>query len=55
MIVRECHTVAANFGSAATELAVCVKRVGLAVRSDLDALEIAGSEPGLMRELFEAK
>jgi heterotetrameric sarcosine oxidase gamma subunit len=47
MIVREGHAVAANFGSAATELAVCVKRVGLAVRSDLAALEIAGSEPWL--------
>ena len=47
MIVREGHAVAANFGSAATELAVCVKRVGLAVRSDLDALEIEGSEPWL--------
>ena len=47
MIVREGHAVAANFGSAATELAVCVKRVGLAVRSDLDALEIVGSEPWL--------
>ena len=44
MIEREGHAVAANYGSAATELAVCVKRVGLAVRSDLDALEIAGSE-----------
>ena len=47
MVVREGHAVAANFGSAATELAVCVKRVGLAVRSDLDALEIVGSEPWL--------
>jgi sarcosine oxidase gamma subunit len=47
MILREGHAVAANFGSAATELAVCVKRVGLAVRSDLDALEIAGPEPWL--------
>src|SRR5512132_3729779 len=47
MIVREGHTVAANFGSAATELAVCVHRVGLAVRSDLDALEIEGSESWL--------
>ena len=41
--MREGHAVAAHFGSAATELAVCVKRVGLAVRSDLDALEIAGA------------
>lgn len=44
---REGHPVAANYGSAATELAICVKRVGLAVRSDLDALEIVGSEPWL--------
>jgi sarcosine oxidase gamma subunit len=47
MSEREGHPVAANFGSAATELAVCVKRVGLAVRSDLDALEIAGPDPWL--------
>src|SRR6187399_3313085 len=54
MILREGHAVAANFGSAATELAVCVKRVGLAVRSDLDALEIAGPEPWLTQFLEEA-
>jgi hypothetical protein len=47
MSEREGHPVAANFGSAASELAICVKRVGLAVRSDLDALEIAGPEPWL--------
>lgn len=47
MSEREGHAVAANFGSAATELAICVKRVGLAVRSDLDALEIVGPEPWL--------
>jgi glycine cleavage system aminomethyltransferase T len=54
MMVREGHAVAANFGSAATELAVCVKRVGLAVRSDLDALEIVGSEPWLTHFLGDA-
>jgi heterotetrameric sarcosine oxidase gamma subunit len=54
MVVREGHPVAANFGSAATELAVCVKRVGLAVRSDLDALELAGSEAWLEHFLAEA-
>jgi sarcosine oxidase gamma subunit len=54
MSQREGHAVAAHFGSAATELAVCVKRVGLAVRSDLDALEIAGSEPWLTHFLEEA-
>jgi len=48
---REGHPVAVNFGSAATELAICVKRVGLAVRSDLDALEIAGPEPWLVHFL----
>src|ERR671931_672004 len=47
MVIREGHPVAAHFGSAATELAVCVQRVGLAVRSDLDALELAGPEPWL--------
>jgi heterotetrameric sarcosine oxidase gamma subunit len=54
MVVREGHAVAANFGSAATEMAVCVKHVGLAVRSDLDAVEIAGSEPWLSHFLAEA-
>ena len=47
MSEREGHAVVAHFGSTATELAICVKRVGLAVRSDLDALEIAGAEPWL--------
>ena len=51
MSEREGHPVAVNFGSAATELAICVKRVGLAVRSDLDALEIAGPEPWLVHFL----
>ena len=54
MSQREGHAVAAHFGSAATELAICVKRVGLAVRSDLDALEIAGAEPWLAHFLEES-
>jgi glycine cleavage system aminomethyltransferase T len=54
MVVREGHAVAAHFGSAATELAVCVKRAGLAVRSDLDVLELAGPEPWLSHFLAEA-
>jgi heterotetrameric sarcosine oxidase gamma subunit len=54
MSQREGHPVAAHFGSTATELAVCVKRVGLAVRSDLGALEIAGPEPWLTHFLAEA-
>jgi heterotetrameric sarcosine oxidase gamma subunit len=54
MSQREGHVVAAHFGSTASELAICVKRVGLAVRSDLDALEIAGPEPWLAHFLEEA-
>ena len=54
MSQREGHSVAAHFGSAATELAICVKRVGLAVRSDLDALEITGPEPWLAHFLEES-
>jgi Aminomethyltransferase folate-binding domain len=41
MVMRDGHQVAAHFGSTATEVAVCVKRVGLAVRSDLAAIDVA--------------
>jgi glycine cleavage system aminomethyltransferase T len=51
---RDGHPVAAHFGSAATELAVCVKRAGLAVRSDLDTLELLGPEPWLSHFLADA-
>jgi glycine cleavage system aminomethyltransferase T len=54
MVVREGHPVAANFGSAATELAICVKRVGLAVRSDLGTLDISGPQPWLAHLLADA-
>jgi heterotetrameric sarcosine oxidase gamma subunit len=54
MALRDGHPVAAHFGSTATELAVCVKRAGLAVRSDLDTLELAGPEPWLSHFLAEA-
>jgi glycine cleavage system aminomethyltransferase T len=54
MVLRDGHPVAGNFGSAATELAVCVKRVGLAVRSDLDVLEVTGAEPWLSHFLADA-
>jgi sarcosine oxidase gamma subunit len=40
MVMRDGHQVAAHFGSIATEVAVCVKRVGLAVRSDLTAIDL---------------
>jgi hypothetical protein len=47
MVMRDGHAVAAHFGSTATEVAVCVKRVGLAVRSDLAVLDLAPDEPWL--------
>lgn len=47
MAVRDGHSVAAHYGSVATELAVCLKRVGLAVRWDLDTIELTGREPWL--------
>jgi hypothetical protein len=47
MVMRDGHPVAAHFGSTATEVAVCVKRVGLAVRSDLAVVDVSGSEPSL--------
>jgi glycine cleavage system aminomethyltransferase T len=45
MVMRDGHQVAAHFGSTATEVAICVKRVGLAVRSDLAAIDVAGAGP----------
>jgi Aminomethyltransferase folate-binding domain len=47
MVMRDGHEVAAHFGSTATEVAVCVKRVGLAVRSDLAAIDVAVAESWL--------
>jgi glycine cleavage system aminomethyltransferase T len=54
MVLRDGHPVAAHFGSPATEVAVCVKRVGLAVRSDLAALDVVGPEPWLATFLADA-
>jgi glycine cleavage system aminomethyltransferase T len=47
MVMRDGHQVAAHYGSTATEVAVCVKHVGLAVRSDLAAVELVGAESWL--------
>jgi len=54
MVLRDDHPVPAHYGSAAAELAVCVKRAGAAVRSDLDILELAGGEGWLGQALEEA-
>lgn len=51
MTQRGGRPVPAHYGSAATELAVCVKGVGLADRSDLAVLSVAASHRGLDRLL----
>ncbi len=45
------HTVAANYGSVPGEIAVCMKSVGLADRSDLGVLELRGDQNLLDRAL----
>jgi glycine cleavage system aminomethyltransferase T len=47
LMLRDGDEVATHFGSAASEVAVCRKSVGLAVRSDLRTLELAGPEAWL--------
>lgn len=51
VIDRDGRTVTAHYGSVATEVAVCRKSVGLAVRAELRILEIRGREPWLERLL----
>jgi glycine cleavage system aminomethyltransferase T len=53
-VIREGRPVAAHYGSAATELAVCVKGVGLAFRSDLETLAISGHPAWLDHVLGKA-
>src|SRR3954470_14840814 len=43
MTVRDGRPIAAHYGSAAGELAVCVRGVGLAVRADLSVVSLTGS------------
>ena len=52
MTARPGTTVAAHYGSAAAELGVCVRAVGLADRSDLAKLQIAGPAASV-HELLE--
>jgi glycine cleavage system aminomethyltransferase T len=47
LVLRDGHPVVANYGSAAGELAACVSAVGLAARSDLATLEVAGTSAQL--------
>src|SRR4051794_41631344 len=48
------RAVTAHYGSVATEVAVCRKSVGLAVRTELRMLEVCGREPWLERLLSRA-
>ena len=54
VIARDGRAVTAHYGSVATELAVCRKSVGLAVRTELRILEVTGREPWLERLLARA-
>ena len=54
MVARGGCVVAAHYGSAASELAVCVKSVGIADRSDLETLVLEGREAWLEHALARA-
>jgi hypothetical protein len=51
IVVRDQRPVAANFGSTGAEVAVCLTRVGVAERADLDALELCGGADWLAAAL----
>ena len=51
LVERDGHTVVADYGSVPGELAVCMKSVGLADRSDLGVLELRGDQNLLDRAL----
>jgi glycine cleavage system aminomethyltransferase T len=54
VVDRDGRSVTAHYGSVATEVAVCRKSVGLAVRTELRILEVCGREPWLERLLSGA-
>jgi glycine cleavage system aminomethyltransferase T len=51
VVDRDGRSVTAHYGSVATEIAVCRKAVGLALRTELRILEVCGREPWLERLL----
>ena len=53
-VARDGRFVTRHYGSVATELAVCRKSVGMALRTELRVLEVAGREPWLERLLDRA-
>ena len=48
---RDGHTIVANYGSVPGEIAVCMKSVGLADRSDFGTFELRGDRALLDRAL----
>jgi glycine cleavage system aminomethyltransferase T len=54
VVAHDGRAVTAHYGSVATEVAVCRKAVGLAFRTELRVLEVAGREPWLERLLSRA-
>jgi hypothetical protein len=54
MVTRDGHEVAGNYGSATAELSACVSSAGVAIRSDLDVLELAARPDWLEDALSDA-
>ena len=53
MVTRDGHEVAGNYGSATAELAACVSSAGVAIRSDLDVLELTAQADWLQDALSD--
>jgi hypothetical protein len=53
MVTRDGHDVAGHFGSATAELAACLSSAGVAVRSDLDVLELTARAEFLQEALSD--
>jgi glycine cleavage system aminomethyltransferase T len=54
MVHRDGHEVAGNYGSAAAELSACLSSAGVAIRSDLDVLELTAKPEWLQDALSDA-
>jgi len=54
MVTRDGHEVAGNYGSTSAELAACVSSAGVAIRSDLDVLELTAKAEWLQDALSDA-
>ena len=54
MVRRGGHEVAGNYGSTTAELAACLSSAGVAIRSDLDVLELNAQADWLQSALSDA-